>query len=70
MMGYFHIDTGKEIVVREIQALANKLGQHLNFDPVWMLHYEELIDLREDLRNELLEKQPSIMTKGNYYGSQ
>lgn len=53
-MGYYHNDTGKEALIREVKKLADRLNKYLDFDPVWMLNYEDLLDLKHELIEEIM----------------
>lgn len=54
-MAYYYPDTGKEAIIREIHSLAQKTDRFIEFDPVSMLAYEDLVDLKHELINEVIQ---------------
>ena len=55
-MAYFDESTGKECLIREIHTLAERLDRYVDFDPVWMLDYGDLVDLKHELLKDIIQE--------------
>lgn len=56
-MSYYHEQTGKEGLIREIHALADQHNQKIDISAPWSSTYEELLDLKHEVLEELYHDQ-------------
>lgn len=55
-MAYFHEETIKQSLIKAIYALSNTLKIEIEVPPIELTTYENLIEFRDELQNEMLSR--------------
>lgn len=54
-MSYYHENTGKDALIREIHSIARAMGQHVVIEPEWDSTYEDLVDMKHEIIQDLIQ---------------